>query len=541
MKTRRIMELAMLFISVVLFATSCQQDEEISKVTEKATVTISMKGIGSNTGQEQTKAANAPEVQYLSTTFRGEEALVTLTEAGSASTRAAGEITPLPAGTKFTVAAYAVDATEATDSHEFTQQGGDDNYAFNLTAGTYTFKAYAYGNAGATEGSADKDPLWWEQEVTVAAGESLNLDIILKHLLTQVTVVFNAGEGKTISAINSGDNAQSVMTNYTYTFNTTNGTVTFGDNPGTAANIMFPTQDAGNSWTSNPVMIAVPEKKNNVTVKLKGVVIDNVTGEVELNNVTLRPGVQYTLSINLGASNKRTFTVKVPQGTTACYIKGGFQDLGGDNWDTYHEMQNNNNGTFSIEMLAYANVGYMYFASNNDATKNYEVDKFGAQVKHTQWAKQDEVVAWFILPQETDVTITCTVPDVINEMWIVGNFKGVETEDWLNNPIQMTEMTGVETASITKAVPAGKKMFTTTIKHKSPTTLQFKFATGKDFFKYKQTNTNNFVSVGQDISNGYNFNYEFTNVNEFLAVYNPAQTQWGETDETSGEATNKYW
>lgn len=535
MKTRRIMELAMLFISVVLFATSCQQDEEISKVTEKATVTISMKGIGSNTGQAQTKAANAPEVQYLSTTFRGEEALVTLTEAGSASTRAAGEITPLPAGTKFTVAAYAADAAEATDSHEFIQQGGDDNYAFNLTAGTYTFKAYAYGNAGATEGSADKDPLWWQQEVTVAAGESLNLDIVLKHLLTQVTVVFNAGDGKTISAINSGDNAQSVMTNYAYTFDTTNGTVIFGDKPGTAANIMFPTQDAGNSWTSNPVMIAVPEKDNNVTVKLKGVVIDNVTGEVELNNVTLNPGVQYTLTINLGASNKRIFTVKVPKGTTTCYIKGGFQDLGGDNWSTYHEMTRNNDGTFSIEMLAYANVEYMYFASNDGTTPNYEVDKFGVQVKHTQWAEQDEVVAWYILPQATNVTIQCTVPADIQELYVKGSF-----DNWAKFN-KMTLVTD-EVPATTKAA-AGTKVFTYTYQTNSPTSLEVKFATGPDN-KYLQTATENNKAVGQDISNGYNFAFEFTSAtgeNGFKAIYNPAETQWGETNETSGEATNKYW
>lgn len=533
MKTRRFVELAMLFISVVLFATSCQQDEEISKVTEKATVTISMKGIGSNTGQAQTKAANAPEVQYLSTTFRGEEALVTLTEAGSASTRAAGEITPLPAGTKFTVAAYVADATEATDSHEFTQQDGDDNYAFNLTPGTYTFKAYAYGNAAAAEGSADRDPLWWQQEVTVAAGENLNLDIVLKHLLTQVTVVFNAGEGKTITAINS--EAQSVMTNHTYTFDTTNGSVTFGDTPGTAANIMFPTQDASSTWTSDPVMIAVHEKDNNVTVKLKGITIDGVTGAVELNNVTLKPGVQYTLTINLGASNKRIFTVKVPQGTTTCYIKGGFQDLGGDNWGTYHEMTSNNDGTFSIEMLAYANVEYMYFASNDATTKNYEVDKFGVQVKHTQWAELDEVVAWYILPSATNVTIQCTVPAEIEELWLMGTF---------NNWEEFKNMTLVtdEAPATTKAA-VGTKVFAYTCQTNSPTSLEVKFATGPDS-AYLQSSTDNKRTVGQDISNGYNFAFEFTSAigaDGFKAVYHPAEVQWGETDETSGEATNKYW
>lgn len=87
---------------------------------------------------------------------------------------------------------------ELKASHTFVQ-GSNDEFNFELTPGTYIFKAYAYGNKEAS--GADKDPLWCEKEVAVTSGTN-SLDILLVHKLTEVKVVFNAGASHTIQAIN---------------------------------------------------------------------------------------------------------------------------------------------------------------------------------------------------------------------------------------------------------------------------------------------------------------------------------------------------
>src|SRR5690606_35378276 len=134
---------------------------------------------------------------------------------------------------------------------------------------------------------------WWEKEVAIAAGSN-TLDIILGHKLTEVTVVFNAGAGRQITAINAG----ALAPNYNYIFNEETGSVTFGS-ARTPASISFAGQSAGQTWTSTHPMIAV-ENTNNGSVELTGVTINGIDGSISSYKWALRAGVQYTLELNLG-------------------------------------------------------------------------------------------------------------------------------------------------------------------------------------------------------------------------------------------------
>lgn len=527
MKTKKITELVMLCISFAFFATSCQQDNNLSEVTGKATVSVHMKGIGACSDNVETRSVSASKVQYRRATFQGEAVVATLVEVGGTVSRAEGTITPLPAGTEYTVKVYSDGEQQAV--HTFTQ-GHDEDYEFELTPGTYTFKAYAYGQKEAP--GADKDPLWWEKEVMVDAGGN-SLDILLVHKLTEVKVVFNAGASRTIQAINK-DGAQSVITpNFDYTFNEESGEVTF--NKETApANIMFPTQEAGNIWTSAPVMIAV-ENTENGKVELKGVVIDDVSGEVVLDGWVLKAGVQYELTINLGDNlpDELTYTVTVPAGTKNCYMKGGFLSMN-NNWADFIQLEKTGENTFSVTLPTYKNETYRYFAEKG---KEYiEVNADGTDKADRTWNENqgvDVVDKWKTMPSEpTLVTIKCLVPKTVTDLYIIGTFDIQWQLDPLGEKDKMTYV-GEE---------GDKKAFIYEYTTINPTGLEFKFAAGPGR-QYIQSASENCTTKNVEPYEANKYAYE---VLAFKSIWTPsvpttAKVQWQESNSQLKEAVNKYW
>ncbi|PRD54073.1 fimbrillin family protein [Sphingobacterium gobiense] len=316
MKHNYIKTLLALLMIVTVLISSCQKDNgTVDLAAGQATITINMKGIGaspdnSNPGLRASvgtgKSITTPAVQRQIAKFN-EQYNVTATlrevspatapvlraSANRAETTATGtgEILALGAGTAYTVRVY--DGATLVDEKTFIQGEGNAE-KFTLAGGkTYRFQAFAYGNASAEEGSADKDPLWWEKEIAITAGSN-TVDIVLEHKLTEVTVVFNAGTGREITAINTG----TLAPNHNYTFNKETGEVTFGSTT-TAAAINFTNQSAGQTWTSDPVMIAV-EDTNNGTVELSDVTINGIDGAISSDGWVLKAGVQYILELNLG-------------------------------------------------------------------------------------------------------------------------------------------------------------------------------------------------------------------------------------------------
>lgn len=505
MKTKRIMELATLCLSFAFFAISCQQDDNLSETTDnKATVSIQMKGIGTRMDNVEMRSIAAPKVQYAKAMFGGEEVVATLTEVGGTMSRAEGAITPLPAGTEYTVMAYAGDELKA--SHTFTQ-GNADEFNFDLTPGTYTFKAYAYGNQ--TASAANKDPLWYEKEVEVTAGAN-SLDILLAHKLTEVTVVFNAGANRTIQSINK-DGVQSTITpNFDYTFNEENGEVIFNEETA-PANILFANQEAGSAWTSNPVMMAV-ENTENGKVELKGVEIDGVVGEVALDGWKLRAGVQYELTINLGDKlpAELTYTVTVPAGTKNCYMKGGFLSMG-NNWAQFIQLEKTGENTFSVTLPTYKNETYRYFAEQG---KEYiEVNEDGSVKADRTWNDNqgvDVVAKWTTMPADpTTVTIKCLVPQTVNELYVIGTFDVQWQLDPLGEKDKMTYI-GEED---------GKKAFIFEYTTINPTGLEFKFMAGPGR-AYKQSNAANYTTKDKEPYEENKYAYE---VSDFVGIWSPRQ------------------
>ncbi|WP_287636122.1 hypothetical protein [Bacteroides sp.] len=528
MKTKKIMELVMLCISFAFFAISCQQDDNLSEITDnKATVSVRMKGIGTYMDNVQMRGISTPKVQYCRTTFQGEEVVATLTEVGGMMSRAEGAITPLPDGTEYSVMVYADGELKA--SHTFVQ-GSNDEFNFELTPGTYIFKAYAYGNKEAS--GADKDPLWCEKEVAVTSGTN-SLDILLVHKLTEVKVVFNAGASHTIQAINK-DGAQSVITpNFNYTFNEESGEVTFNEEIA-PANIMFPTQEAGNVWTSDPVMIAV-ENTENGKVELKGVVIDGVSGEVALDGWVLKAGVQYELTINLGDKlpAELTYTVTVPAGTKNCYMKGGFLSMN-NNWADFIQLEKTGENTFSVTLPTYKNETYRYFAEKG---KEYiEVNADDTDKADRTWNENqgvDVVDKWKTMPSEpTLVTIKCLVPRTVTDLYIIGTFDIQWQLDPLGEKDKMTYV-GEE---------GDKKAFIYEYTTINPTGLEFKFAAGPGR-QYIQSASENYTTKNVEPYEANKYAYEAL---AFKSIWTPsvpttAKVQWQESTSQLEEAVNKYW
>lgn len=294
-------------VATVLFVSSCQKDNGTDNQTgSKAAIAVNMNGIGLEDGTKllahSAAGVSAASVQQVIVPFNRDLVVrATLTEVKSSTSSAlrasagetattsteAGEIKPFNGN--FTIRVYKQGST--TLETTINCIGGASN-KFELAPGAYKFVVSAYGNATAT--GADKDPLWQEINQTVTAGANA-LDILLKHKLTEVTVKFDAGSGRTISAIGGA----TITPNFSYSFDETTGLVSYSGT-GAAKTFSFPTQIAGQVWTSNAVIIAV-ENTTDGQVKLDPVTINGAVGNVELKGLSLRQGVQYTLDLNLGA------------------------------------------------------------------------------------------------------------------------------------------------------------------------------------------------------------------------------------------------
>ncbi|WP_411972715.1 fimbrillin family protein [Sphingobacterium sp. Lzh-3] len=310
MKLKNTKTLLSLMIAMTIFIFSCKKENSTTELpTGNAIVNVKINGIAPEDGSKKAKAsiggssAATAAVQQITVPF-GEDLVVraTLTEV-KASQGTALRASATKAATTSTGAGELVAFNgnykiyiykEGSSTLERTVDGRSAVVnKFELAPGKYKFVVSAYGNPAGT--GADRDPLAVEILQTVTAGNN-NLDVVLKHKLTEVTVKFDAGSGRKINAISNS----TVKPNYNYTFDETTGLVTFGTELA-AKGFSFPTQAAAQTWTSSPVMIAVDNSNGTGEVKLASVTINNKPGNVSLTGLTLRKGVQYVLELNLGA------------------------------------------------------------------------------------------------------------------------------------------------------------------------------------------------------------------------------------------------
>ena len=350
MKQYNIKSLLAFLAVATLFFSSCQKEKEGDDLsTGKATVTVKVSGIGAEDDAKPLaraatsgKAASTAAVQQVTVPF-GEDLVVraTLTEvkpSEGTSLRAATNKAATTSTGSGQIVAFNGDYKiyiykEGSSALEKTVDGkGEVVNKFELAPGKYKFVVSAYGNPAGT--GADKDPLSVEILQTLTAGNN-NLDVVLKHKLTEVTVKFDAGSGRTINAISNS----TVKPNYNYTFDETTGLVTFGTEIA-AKGFSFPTQAAAQTWTSSPVMIAVDNSNGTGEVKLANVTINNKPGNVSLTGLTLRKGVQYVLELNLGA-------------------KQGFE-IGGEIWSNGNLEYNPSTGEYTFGDIN--SIGNYFFA-----------------------------------------------------------------------------------------------------------------------------------------------------------------------------------
>lgn len=305
MKHNYIKTLVACFMAVAVFATSCQKDNGADDLgTGEATVTVNMKGIALNSGKSLRASASgksiaAPAVQRQVISFNEQynvtatlREVTPATPALRASSKRAEVIDSgvgaiLPFTGEYTI------VVKDGSGEEVATALGSGQLNFTAPVGNYTYIAY----------SEDGGLLWTSDALTVSEGQN-TLDLVLKHKLTEVTVIFNSGSIGDITAIGGG----TINPDYGYTdFDVTTGEVTYGATANDKA-ITFPAQAASNSWTSNPVVIAV-EDTDNGTVVLDPVTINGITGNVASSGWSLEAGVQYVLELNLGVKEEEGFEI----------------------------------------------------------------------------------------------------------------------------------------------------------------------------------------------------------------------------------------
>lgn len=235
------------------------------------------------------------------------------------------------------------------------------------------------------------------------------------------------------------------------------------------------------------------------------------------------------------SDDRLTFTVKVPVGTSVCYITG---NVTGD-WGVWKKMEKVDETTFTVKLLTNDYDEYKYFSGPGwgyEEAVNANGDK---RATNRQWRDNDgvdEVLFWkevYTPVDEITVTIKCLVPTTVSELYVIGTWNG-----WKADPFTEDEkMTYIGEED-------GSKAFTYEVETTDPSGLAFKFAAGPGRPYLQSDGTNH------DITNGteYGTNKYRYSVTSFRDIKNPtpvsgttARSLWSETGTQTGNVSNGRW
>lgn len=219
-------------------------------------------------------------------------------------------LTPLPIGTNYSIAAYSNAGAYVTHQN-YTYSSGQIP-ELTLTPGAYQFIVVASGNntlptinfnqplsdINFDVQNADMDFMYFKQAMTVQAGQTNELNVILKHLFTQVILTLNTeaiGEVGSIGQATITPNYSAINVslsdgNLSYPPTSTSGSKNF-----TFAN------STGEILVSNPVFI-FPNSTSTGSITIANLQIGDITKPLTLSNLPLLDGVKYKLEFVIQAA-----------------------------------------------------------------------------------------------------------------------------------------------------------------------------------------------------------------------------------------------
>lgn len=282
---------------------------------------------GSNFGSDvvkkgNTQASGSPSTQYIIpltdqfdivATWRSEnEPLVNGGIVGRKGGLMAATpvLTPLPVGTQYSIAAY--NSAGAYVTHQnFTYSAGQVP-ELSLAAGNYQFIVVASGNntlpainfnqqlsaINIDASNADMDFMYFKQALSVQAGQVNELNVVLKHIFTQVTVTLNTAAIGEVGSI-----GQATITPHHTTVNVSlaDGSLSYPTTSTSGSKNFLFANSTGEVLVSNPVFI-FPNGTSTGSIAIANLQIGNITKPLTLSNLPLLDGVKYKLEFVIQAA-----------------------------------------------------------------------------------------------------------------------------------------------------------------------------------------------------------------------------------------------
>lgn len=314
-----------IFVITIATIFACSKEKDTPIESEKTVVKINMGG--SNFGTDvvkkgDTRASGSRSKQFIIPITDKFSMVATWTPEntpladGAVTGRKDGVIaatpvlTPLPIGTKYSIAAY--NSAGAYVTHQNYTYSAGQIPEFSLSPGDYQFIVVASGsntlptiNFNQALSSinfdvlnADMDFMYFKQTMTVQSGQTNELNVVLKHLFTQVILTLNT---EAIGAVGSIGQA-TITPNYSVvSVSLSDGSLSYPPtSTASSKNLVF-ANSTGEILVSNPVFI-FPNSTSTGSITIANLQIGDITKPLTLSNLPLLDGVKYKLEFVIQAA-----------------------------------------------------------------------------------------------------------------------------------------------------------------------------------------------------------------------------------------------
>ncbi|HFK5529470.1 TPA: FISUMP domain-containing protein [Elizabethkingia anophelis] len=318
------------------FSVSCRSSDADNKTLNNEAVTINVnlaqdeyKDVTNNlqTSVNKILSANNNLIQAREVPFAGGFSLVaelkpdtpSLKNTTQASLSPVTAAIPILRAIKFRVVVYnASGQYDSSYNYSISATGAvtpDSGIPMKLNGGqSYTFIAYSYNTNVAPADNligsnlstatipvtSTQDIMYYKTTMTPSGntGEQNNLNVVLKHIFSTITVAVDSS--LTNYKITNITGATLGKTFPTATIALNSGAVT-SSGGATTANVDFPASPDSNKVTAtSAVMLNNSNNTNDGTFKIASLTVGPLTGtNVTFNNLTIQPGVRYTMTMRI--------------------------------------------------------------------------------------------------------------------------------------------------------------------------------------------------------------------------------------------------
>ncbi|WP_343556368.1 hypothetical protein [Sphingobacterium sp.] len=312
--------IAFILLSFIVLS-SCKKESENQAKVEKTAVIIKISGADTQVETNNKKSLSMQDQnQFTVFNFDADHrVLATLSSqkgedmkvnprALSQNPKAATAIrTPLFSGTSYYIAVYKTSGEYVLHQQYIYAPGQDPK--IDLSPGTYTFISVASGTntlpninfnqplsqVDFSVSDASTDVMYFKQDMTVQVGVQNNLDVVLRHLFTQVVLTINTaqiGDVVSIGAASISPNLSSA------TISMQDGSLSYPSTAAVAAKSFTFTNTTGQSIVSNPIYI-FPSNTTTGSVTIANFQIGTIAKPLTFSNLTLTDGIKYNLDFRL--------------------------------------------------------------------------------------------------------------------------------------------------------------------------------------------------------------------------------------------------